>query len=96
MAAVSWQISSDGNLDLAPNKNVLFCLFEVIKIKWKKSGWVFCLGYFWGFFWFSVLGGLGGTLVSVFSLRTAQLPPPPIIALLGKKKPTPKWIFLLC
>lgn len=31
MAALSWQISSDGKLDLTPNKNY----FEVIKIKYK-------------------------------------------------------------
>lgn len=34
MAAFSWQISSDGTLDLAPNKNC----FEVFQIKFLKGG----------------------------------------------------------
>lgn len=37
----------------------------------------------------------GRTLASVFSRCAPQLPPPPVITLLGKKKPTAKWIFLL-
>lgn len=88
MAAVSWQIGSGGNLDLAANKNVLVRT-NSNSMKKKMSGDFVvvvvqcCFGRF------------GRTLASVFSLCAPQLLPPPVITLLGKKKPTAKWIFLL-
>lgn len=73
MAALSWQISNDGTLDLAPNKNC----FEVFQIN-------FLINWGWGgFVFFQVLEG---TLETIFSLCTVRLTLPPIISLLGKKK----------
>lgn len=85
MAAVSWQIGSGGNLDLAANENVLVRTNSNSMKKKKKMSGDFVV----------VQCCFGRTLASVFSRCAPQLPPPPVITLLGKKKPTAKWIFLL-
>lgn len=45
MAALSWQISNDGTLDLAPNKNC-FEVFQInFLINWGWGGFRFISGF---------------------------------------------------
>lgn len=67
----------------------MFC-FEVIQIKWGGGGEKVGAGFF---LLLGVLGDLGGTLVSIFSLGTTRRPPPPAASRLGNKETNPQVDF---